>query len=180
VQHRLFIALWPSAAAARQLANLTDALHAECGGRKIPRANQHVTVAFLGNVAAEGMVDVQQAMHQSVTHSFELQLDAVEYRKRGGMLWARASRVPEALDALVQQLRVRLGDAGFSVEDRAFVPHVTLLRDAQKPAHLNIPLHLNWQAHELTLVRSHLDRHAARYDVVYRVALPAHRANASA
>jgi 2'-5' RNA ligase len=166
----LFIALWPSAPVAQRLAALTSALHAECGGRIISQQNQHITVVFLGDVQVERSTDVQRAMCAVAGASFELELDVIEYRKRGGMLWARATQVPHTLAALVNGLRAALIDLGFSVEDRAFVPHVTLLRDARKPARLDA-LQESWRVNELTLVRSHLDRNGARYEVVCRVPL---------
>ena len=89
-QHRLFMALWSTAEVARQLARITAALHAECGGRKIAPQNQHITVVFLGEVGVDRVAEVQRAMQAAAGTPFELTLDKVEYRKRGGMLWARA------------------------------------------------------------------------------------------
>jgi RNA 2',3'-cyclic 3'-phosphodiesterase len=171
-QHRLFVALWPSAPVARQLAQTTTALHAECGGRKIFEQNQHVTVVFLGEIKIDQRADVERAMRMACGARFELLLDAIDYRKRGGMLWARATQVPDALAALVSGLRTALRELGFAVEDRAFVPHVTLLRDARKPARATA-IQANWCVEELTLVRSHLDGKGARYEIVYRVPLAA-------
>lgn len=170
LQHRLFVALWPSAPLLRHLAQLTSALHDECGGRKINKQNQHVTVVFLGNVAIGRIADVKNAMDAAAGSAFALQLDTVEYRRRGGMLWARATQVPDALDTLVRTLRTTLSEHGFDMEDRAFVPHVTLLRDARKPARPHT-LRASWGVQELTLVRSHLENTGARYEVVHRVAL---------
>jgi RNA 2',3'-cyclic 3'-phosphodiesterase len=171
VRHRLFIALWPTAAVAQHLARLTSALQAEYGGRKIIQKNQHITVVFLGGITIDRIADVQGAMRAAAGQAFELQLDAVEYRRRGGMLWARATQVPDALDTLVRRLRASLRDLGFAIEVRAFVPHVTLLRDARKPAQLGT-LQARWRVNELTLVRSHLDNSGTRYEVVFRVPLP--------
>jgi 2'-5' RNA ligase len=170
LQQRLFIALWPSAPVAQRLAQLTSALHEDCGGRKIIQQNQHITVVFLGGVAIGRSAEVQDAMRAAAGLAFELQLDAVAYRRRGGMLWARATQVPDALDTIVRQLRATLDQRGFSIEDRAFVPHVTLLRDARKPAQLHT-LQARWRVNELTMVRSHLDSGGARYEIVHRVPL---------
>jgi 2'-5' RNA ligase len=170
VQYRLFVALWPAASVAQRLEQFTAALSDECGGRRIVQQNQHITVVFLGSVTADRVAEVQGAMRAAAGRVFELQLDAVEYRRRGGMLWARATQVPDELDTLVRKLRTRLSELGFSIEDRAFVPHITLLRDARKPAELHT-LQARWRVDELTLVRSHLDSGGARYEVVHRVPL---------
>lgn len=168
---RLFIALWPSAAAARQLATLTDKLHAECGGRKVPRENQHMTLAFLGSVAPGRVAEVEAAMHSAAGSSFEPQLDAVEYRKRGGLWWMRATQLDPGLERLVQCLRELLQTCGLRTEHRRFVPHVTLLRDARPCANGQPSMQVDWRARELTLVCSRLDRQGAHYDVIHRVAL---------
>lgn len=173
---RLFIALWPSAAATRRLATLTDELHAACGGRKIPRANQHVTLAFLGNLAPKRVTEVERVLQRVAGSSFELRLDVLEYHKRGGLWWARATQVDPALERLVQDLREVLNACGLRVEHRRFVPHITLVRDARHGAHGHTALPVTWRVRELTLVRSQLDRYGARYEVLHRVAL----ANAAA
>lgn len=168
---RLFIALWPSAAAARQLAAATDALHAACGGRKIPRENLHMTLAFLGSVMPGRVGEVEAAMRNVTGSGFELQLDAVEYRTRGGLWWIRATHLAPNLERLVQCLRELLRASGLRAEHRRFVPHITLLRDARPCATGQPPIQVTWPAREITLVCSHLDRRGARYEVIHRVAL---------
>lgn len=168
---RLFAALWPPAAISAQLAELTAMLHAEWGGRSISELNQHITIEFLGAVNAARVVDVAGALHAAAGAPFELQLDALEYRKHGGILWARATRVPESLQALARALRARLRALGFAVENRALLPHVTLLRDARRPARPAAMAPACWTADEITLVRSQLGRSGARYEVIARVPL---------
>lgn len=168
---RLFIALWPSAAAARQLAAVTDALHASCGGRRIPRENLHMTLAFLGSVMPGRVGGVEAAMRNVTGSGFELELDAVEYRKRGGLWWMRATHLAPNLERLVQCLRELLHASGLCIEHRRFVPHITLLRDARPCATGQPPMQVIWPAGEVTLVCSHLDRRGARYEVIHRVAL---------
>lgn len=168
---RLFIALWPPPELAQRLAQVSAMLQAACGGRPVPLSNQHITLAFLGGVPAVRIAQVQRMLRSAAAEAFTLQIDKLSYRRRGGMVWARAARVPAALDALVQGLRSALAALGFVLEDRAFVPHITLLRDARKPASLPELALPDWHVNALTLVRSHLDNHGARYEVVFRVPL---------
>jgi RNA 2',3'-cyclic 3'-phosphodiesterase len=167
----LFVALWPSAPVLQCLADLLPALQAECGGRTIIRQNQHITLVFLGDVSAARVAGVQRAMRSAASHCFALQLDALAYRKRGGLLWARTTQMPDVLDALVRRLRTTLRDLGVSMDDRAFVPHLTLLRDARKPARVQVLAPVRWTVDEMTLVRSHLQPGGSRYEIVYRVPL---------
>jgi RNA 2',3'-cyclic 3'-phosphodiesterase len=173
-RHRLFIALWPPQPVLQQLAEIAAALHIACGGYKITQQNQHITVVFLGGVMPGCVAHVQRALHASTGQQFELELDVIEHRRRGGLIWARATRVPDALDGLVNDLRSTLRGHGFNAEDRRFVPHVTLLRDARKPYSMPEYAPARWHADEITLVRSHLERRGARYEIVCRVPLAAH------
>jgi RNA 2',3'-cyclic 3'-phosphodiesterase len=178
-KQRLFIALWPSAQARRPLAKLTRQHYTDLGGRQINEQKQHVTLIFLGDVDAGRVAQVKAIMQRAAadTPAFELQLDVVEYRRNGGMLWARATQTPDRLAALVLALRAALRASGFAVEDRAFVPHLTLLRDARKPArksaHIDAMALLRWQVHEISLVRSRLSSAGASYEVLNRAPLSA-------
>lgn len=68
-------------------------------------------------------------------------------------------------------LRSALREFGVRVDERRFAPHLTLMRDARRPARLPDMMPVPWQAEEIALVRSCLDRGGARYDIVARVPL---------
>lgn len=167
-RQRLFVALWPPAPLAHCLADVAASLHTACGARAVPREHLHITVVFLGSVDSTRLGEVQQVMRASAGESFELALDAITYRRRGGMLWARATQSPAPLQALVQRLRTAFTASDFAVEDRAFIAHLTLLRDARKPAQLPLLATTPWRVDELTLVRSNLHHHGARYEIIFR------------
>lgn len=175
---RLFVALWPPAQVAQRLAAVTAALRAQCGGRAVAVVNQHVTLAFLGAVASARMPNVHLALRTAARQreggGFDLTLDKLTYRRRGGMFWARASHTPHALEVLVHALRQALAALDFAFEARAFVAHVTLLRDARAVSPLPSIEPLAWTANEVTLVRSTLTRDGARYDIIAREPLRAY------
>lgn len=133
--------------------------------------NLHITLAFLGNVSAARAQQVRHAIRSASGPGFELWLDQVQYRNRGGMVWMRANVVPPALAQCVLRLRTALLALEFTVEDRAFIPHITLLRDARRPARLPEIAPAAWLVSEVTLVRSILERSGARYEIDLRVPL---------
>jgi len=52
-------------------------------------------------------------------------------------------------------------------EDRAYVPHITLLRDASRKPAANTLAPITWEAREFVLVESVMAA-AARYDIIRR------------
>jgi 2'-5' RNA ligase len=128
-------------------------------------------MAFLGKVPGARVGLVQQAMGSAAGAGFELVLDQLRLRKRGGMVWARAGGVPSALAQLVTRLRHALAACEFAVEDRAFVPHITLLRDVRACVPLPDFVPLAWSIDAMALVRSELARDGAHYETLFQVPL---------
>lgn len=168
---RMFFALWPSAAVARSLAGQSRTLESHIGGRVTRTDSIHLTLAFLGDVALD-RVEALLALPADVTSApFELQLDRLGVWPRNGIGWAAPSAAPAALIELQARLANWLGQAGFRVEARAFVPHVTLIRKATRTVpELAIPP-IAWRSDEFVLVRSNLSATGSRYETLGRFAL---------
>jgi len=130
---RLFFALWPDAATRSALAATADRLKKACGGRSPPAENLHLTLAFLGNVAANRLPELRVVADAVTAEPFELDLVRVGYWRAQRLAWAAPLNCPPALTALHDQLMDALRLHGFHTERRAFKPHVTLLRDAVTP-----------------------------------------------
>lgn len=165
---RLFFALWPDSATSAALHARARALHAECGGRAMHRDTIHLTLAFLGDTPARKVERLQALAAQVEGESFALALDRVGSWKRNRVLWAGPSIVPPALAALAQDLEARLRAAGFALEERAFSPHVTLVRNAHvAPAEAPLPP-LRWRVASFVIVASERSAAGARYRVIGR------------
>jgi len=169
---RLFIALWPDAAT-------QERLHAEAArfaalGRRLPARNLHVTLAFLGSVAPARTEEIVRVMHEARPQACELVLDRLAYFARSGILGAACASVPAGLAGYHQRLSAALAAAGLRVEKRALHPHITLLRDAARPApqQLTLAPPLTLAVREIVLVRSVLSPGGSRYEVISRVAAP--------
>ncbi len=97
-----------------------------------PIDNLHVTLKFLGQVRAERVPGIQDAMERvaGATQSFAIDLGgfgAFPTIRRPRTLWLGVDASP-ALRCLKQDLEWALGDCGFDAETRAFHPHITLGR----------------------------------------------------
>jgi 2'-5' RNA ligase len=102
--------------------------------------NIHLTLKFLGNVAAGRLDKIGQAMTEAVqgTSSFSLEvkeLGVFPNPKRVQIVWVGVSGETEKLAILQQRIESGLEKLGFPSENRRFTPHLTLarLRDRATP-----------------------------------------------
>jgi len=126
---RLFLALWPSSELAARLQQCADAWEWSAGARRTRPERLHVTLHFIGEVAAAEVLPLQHALDVRWP-GCELALDQAQVWP-GGIAVLEASRVPPALAALHEALAHGLRERGLAVESRRFRPHVTFARKAQ-------------------------------------------------
>ena len=159
--HNLFFALVPGddvrariAAAARELERSLAPL-----GRWLKPARYHLTLQFLGQHAqfpsslAERAIDAGDAV---IATAFELVLDrAGSFGVRRIPGWLGCSRVPAGLRSLSDALAQALRAHGVPAADPArFVPHVTVLRDAEEPISFVLPQAVAWPVGSFALIDS--------------------------
>jgi 2'-5' RNA ligase len=154
-EQRLFFALWPAPHVQAALSRIPEGL-SRARGRPSHRDDLHVTLVFLGNVAAERLACVEQAAAQLRSEPFELHIDQLGYWSGSRILWCAPSTTPEPLVQLVRDLRERLKGCGFKPERRHYAVHITLMRHArpQPPRALEQPI--SWPVQDFALVASTL------------------------
>lgn len=163
---RLFFALWPEAAARARLAALACDLQKTCGGRAPPPANIHLTLAFIGLLAASRLQELTGIAATLAAAPFELTLDRIGCWRAQRLAWAGMRQCPGELVALAAALHDELHAHGFPVERRVFRPHVTLLRDmAMPPAQTDFRA-VHWHARSFVLACSEPSSRGVRYRVV--------------
>lgn len=173
-RHRLFFALWPDPALRRALAAATAAAASRAAGNRVPPANLHVTVAFLGMVPGRTLEHLVQIGEQGPWPRVWLDFDHVEYWPKPRVLVAMAMAVPEAGVQIVERLRDSLGRLGFEREARPWLPHLTLVRKVSRPPprgeEMPIPRRpaRDPGAWKLALVESVTDPAGSRYTPVAR------------
>lgn len=155
---RLFVALWPPAELAAPLAEQARATAQAAHGRAMRQETIHLTLAFLGDVAAERLPALQTALAGSTGPGFTLTIDRLGYWPHKHLFWAGCRQMPDELQALVGRLYAALSDAGFAVDRRPehFTPHLTLVRKAalaQAPVEQPLPA-LRWLCRSFALVES--------------------------
>jgi RNA 2',3'-cyclic 3'-phosphodiesterase len=162
---RVFFALWPEAGARDALRALARDTAAQTGGRAPSAENVHLTLAFLGDVAATRLA----ALHAigpvvaAAVPPFTLTLDRVGAFGDGRIAWAGASAPPRDLERLAHSLNGALAKEGFPTERRAFHPHVTLARHCRRPAATGTLAPIAWRVERITLYASELSPRGPRY-----------------
>ena len=164
---RLFFALWPDEATQIEWFHATSPLLAALGGKPQPASNLHLTLHFLGEIAAD-RVGVLSRLGADVAHEpIALNFNKIECWGKADLACLRTSDEPIALTRLVGNLSTGLQMAGFPVEKHRFKPHVTLARKLKHhEAALPIWPTLDWQAGTLALVRSRLSSEGADYEPI--------------
>lgn len=163
---RLFFAAWPGVRAAQALAEVARTLADLTHGKAVPQEKIHLTLAFLGEVTDEDAARTSEAAGRLRLPAFGMTLDGVGSFRGARVAWAGCSRTPPGLEVLQSSLAGELARRGFGLEDRPFVPHVTLARRIAKAVRPAPMPPIEWQADELTLVRS--ETGTGRYTVLER------------
>ena len=164
---RLFFALWPDDATRDALNRTGKWLHQHWGGRRMRAETVHITLAFLGETPSDRVDDLVACAENVGTDAYDLVLDQAGYWRHNRIGWLGASETPPQHFDLVRALATGLQQAGFPVDARPHVPHVTLLRNSrggEVPACTPVV----WPIREFVLVQSDLDADGAHYEVIRR------------
>lgn len=165
-EHRVFFALWPPAAAAARLHAAALAAHRDCGGRAMRRENLHVTLAFLGNVPAARVAAAEAVADAIAAPAFDVELDRLGWWKHNRILWAGCAAPPSALAQLADLLGAGLRAAGFTLDERPFALHATLLRNARCAAPVpQLAPPVAWHTGDFVLAESVAGPDGSRYAV---------------
>lgn len=161
----LFFALWPDAATRDALNRTGKWLHQHGGGRRMRADTLHLTLAFLGATPAGKLDDLIACADAVQADAYALILDQAGYWHHNRIGWLGTSETPLQHYALVGQLNAQLQAAGFPVDPRPHVPHVTLLRNTaggEAPKCGSV----HWTVRNYALVMSRPEPDGASYEVI--------------
>jgi RNA 2',3'-cyclic 3'-phosphodiesterase len=161
---RLFVAVVPPAAVLDAIADLPrpDAP----GVRYTTRDQWHVTLRFLGSAEIDAAVAALGSVRAATAE--------VRLGPTVGRLGRDVVVVPAAgLDAVAAAVVDATADVGRPPEGRAFRGHLTVarLKTGGRAAIVGAAIDRSFVAKEIHLVRSHLGRGGARYEIVHTRAL---------
>jgi 2'-5' RNA ligase len=151
---RLFFALWPDPVLKAAIAFAARTPARAVAGRRVRDESLHLTLLFLGEVAADAEARLVQAAAGVRAAPFELVLDRVGSFFRSRALWVGPGQVPAQLGELRRQLETAAGAAAVPFDPKPLVPHVTCYRDVRRaldPAPIEP---LRWPVRAFALVHS--------------------------
>jgi 2'-5' RNA ligase len=163
---RLFFALWPPKELQGRLAAWADS--AAGRGRAMRRENIHLTLAFLGATDPALLPELKALAAGVRFDAFHLALERIGYWKHNRIIWCGASEEPDALTALVADLRAQLDAAGMRYDPKPFVSHVTLVRNAAGLPAAPAWVPLAWEVRDFTLVVSNSVEGRVSYQLLQR------------
>lgn len=129
---RVFFALWPDHRQRDRLRDVINAVARTVEGRPVDRRNWHVTLAFIGTIPADLAPRLLQRAAEIEVEPFRLIFDRLEFWPRPRVASLCAVSVPPELQALVDRLHGIMSDFGLQPEERAYRPHITVVRNARQ------------------------------------------------
>jgi RNA 2',3'-cyclic 3'-phosphodiesterase len=164
---RVFFALWPDDSIRKSLATTAATMNLLLRGRATPEANLHLTLVFLGHVDAAQVPALLSPVAQTVKQ-FDLILDRWGHWPHNGIGWLAPSKIPGPLAGLVDSLETWLNKMGYVMEQRAYRPHVTLIRKARAAALPDLPAIITWPVRGFVLLQSRQDSAGSTYNILGR------------
>jgi 2'-5' RNA ligase len=134
--------------------------NAGTGIRRVPVANFHLTLAFLGSVPLSRVAEIGHVAERCAQTSrprelpIEIVLDRIEHWRKAQVLVATASVTPPAATALAESLKQSLVGAGFSPDPKPFRVHATVARKVRRVTGEPRIEPVRWRFESLHLVES--------------------------
>jgi RNA 2',3'-cyclic 3'-phosphodiesterase len=168
---RLFFALWPDEAQRRALEHSCATAVRHSGGRPVPVSNLHVTLAFLGSVAAARLPDLHRiAREQAARHAHDapatLTFARLAHWKEAQILCALATEQSPSARDLAVALQEAAAALGLSPDRKPFQAHVTLARKVVRPGALLALRPVVWRFDAFALIDSRTEPSGPVYSVI--------------
>ena len=168
---RLFFALWPDETQRHALEHASAKAVRHSGGRPVPVPNLHVTLAFLGSVAAARIPDLQRMAREQagrLAHDAPATLTFARlvHWKEPQILCALAAEESPTARGLALALQEAAAALGLSPDRKPFQAHVTLARKVVRPGALLQLRPVVWRFEAFALIDSRTEPSGPVYSVI--------------
>ena len=173
---RLFVAAELPDRVFDALCETSAKLRDQVRGRYVAPDSFHVTLAFLGEVPGSRVSDACAALDEACMGQIPVKmvLGALGSfgRRRKATLWQGFAQGVDELAGIAGDVRETLATYGFTFDETAFVPHVTLMRAADiSEGILPMPCVEQGTIDTISLFSSDLSGQRPRYEALHRVTL---------
>lgn len=180
---RVFLALWPDDTVRSRLAAEGRKLHKTLSGKMSRTDTIHLTLVFIGPLAADRLTELKNALYSVAAPRFEVVFDQAQCWSHNRIGFLAPQQPPQTLFELVAELEKVLDGLGIPYDRRPYTPHITLIRKAdcpkKNPAEGRVPVSpewgdfapIEWSADNFVLVESVLSAEGSAYRLVERFAL---------
>jgi RNA 2',3'-cyclic 3'-phosphodiesterase len=167
---RLFYALWPDVRVREHLAQAAATLRLAGDARRVPCDNFHVTLEFIGEVAASQLPALRRIGGAQRAPECAITFDAYEYWSEPQVVVAVARESPAALIELSTLLARAVSSSGAPLRSegppRPLRAHVTLARKVAQAPVLQALSPIPWNVRSFSLVSSDTGGAHSIYTVV--------------
>jgi 2'-5' RNA ligase len=163
---RLFFAAVPDPAAREHFAAASRSISLAPGARRVPRENYHMTLAFVGDVAASQLPVLLKVGAAQKVRAFSVTFDEYECWQKPGVIVVAARLIPAEFHQLWRQLHHELARDAWALESERLRPHVTLARKVSQPPVLQAMSAFEWHVRDFCLMRSDTSGIQSAYTVV--------------
>ena len=143
-------------------------LAASVSSHPVRETNLHLTLVFLGHCVPAVRDCIRQAAGQVRQPAFDLTLDYLGGFPKPRIQWLGSQQAPQVLFDLQRTLHDAAVDCGLAIQDRRFVPHVTLSRKIKQPCFQVIEAPLEWRVEEFVLAESCPAEGGVQYRILAR------------
>ena len=164
---RYFFALWPKESTAKALRQrAVDLLQKD---EVTDEKKLHLTLLYLGQVYPEFVDRAIKAAAEIKAAPFHLEITRVSFFNERNIVCLKPKKTPGFLIELISKLSERLLQEGFVPDKRAFTPHITIARRAQKKVKTDVIEPIDWEVDAFCLVKSIVQPTGpAKYEIVER------------
>jgi 2-C-methyl-D-erythritol 2,4-cyclodiphosphate synthase len=168
VTARLFFAAWPAAAVQRALHAVALQVRRECGGRAVAQGTSTSRWPLSATWRANGCSRSSRSRRVSTGSPAIFRWIAFSTGSTTGYCGPAWSIVLRPLVELAGRLSVDLRASGFKLDDRTYVPHITLLRNARCAPADRMLSRVHWPVVDFALIESVARGDGRAYEVVQR------------
>ena len=155
-RQRLFVALWPTPDVRRRLSAVAhDLAERVAAGRRVEASNLHLTLAFIGSLESDRVLELARQVSSSLGADFEWIVDRVGHFAGARVVWVGGPACAALLE-LAERTRAMLDSMRIAYDRKPFAPHVTVLRNVTQWPMAGLPIvpEIIWPSRAPALIRS--------------------------